>query len=119
LAIIRLAQGLARLRFNDEVEQMDVDEALRLIEVSRSSINDEENVDKNAYHQKNDTISSIFLIIREMCNSNKNKTANLAEVERKLINKGFKTSEMEQCLEQYSNLNVLIVNSDKTEVTLL
>jgi len=42
LAIIRLSQGLARLRFNDEVELSDVDEALRLIEVSRSSINNED-----------------------------------------------------------------------------
>jgi DNA replication licensing factor MCM7 len=118
LAIIRLAQGLARLRINEEVEQIDIDEALRLIEVSRSSINEEETGDKNAYFAKNDTIGNIFLIIRDMCN-NKNKTAKLAEVERKLINKNLKVTDLELCLEQYSALNVLMLNSDKTEVTLI
>ncbi|EMD48579.1 DNA replication licensing factor, putative [Entamoeba histolytica KU27] len=38
LAIIRLAQSVARLRFSNEVNSQDVDEALRLIDVSRSSI---------------------------------------------------------------------------------
>jgi DNA replication licensing factor MCM7 len=118
LAIIRLAQGLARLRFNEEVEQIDVDEALRLIEVSRSSINEEENPEKGVYNAQKDTIGNIFLIIREMC-SKDNKTAKLAEVERKLINKGFKASDLEMCLEHYTALNVIMTNNSKTEVTLL
>lgn len=42
LAIIRLAQALARLRLADEVAQIDVDEAIRLIEASKSSIEEDE-----------------------------------------------------------------------------
>ena len=41
LGIIRLSQGLARLRLDDIVNQEDVDEALRLMDVSRSTINDD------------------------------------------------------------------------------
>jgi DNA replication licensing factor MCM7 len=38
LAIIRLAQGMARLRLSEEVDQNDIDEAIRLMNVSRSSV---------------------------------------------------------------------------------
>jgi DNA replication licensing factor MCM7 len=119
LAIIRLAQGLARLRFNDEVEQVDVDEALRLIEVSRSSINDEEKGDKTSYTARGDTISSIFLIIREMCNEKSDKTVKHADVERKILAKNYTASDLENCLKEYINLSVLYQSSDSSEITLL
>ena len=38
LAIIRLSQALARLRFSTEVNVKDIEEALRLMDASRSSI---------------------------------------------------------------------------------
>ncbi len=41
LGIVRLAQALARLRFSDAVDRYDVDEALRLIEASKDSLNAE------------------------------------------------------------------------------
>src|SRR5882724_1194738 len=42
LGVLRLAQALARLRFANTVEQADVDEALRLMEVSKESLLDDE-----------------------------------------------------------------------------
>ncbi|KIH90858.1 minichromosome maintenance protein 7 (cell division control protein 47) [Sporothrix brasiliensis 5110] len=41
LGVVRLAQALARLRFSDAVDRYDVDEALRLIEASKESLNAE------------------------------------------------------------------------------
>ena len=118
LAIIRLAQGLARLRFNEEVEQIDVDEALRIIEASRSSINEDETTEKNVYNARNDTMSSIFLLIRELC-SNQEKTVGYAEIERKVLSKGFTLDSLNECIENYSNLSSIYVNSSKTEITLI
>lgn len=40
LSIIRLAEALARLRFSDAVAQSDVDEALRLMKMSKASLGD-------------------------------------------------------------------------------
>ena len=40
LAIIRLSQALARIRLSNEVNQEDVDEALRLMEMSQASVLD-------------------------------------------------------------------------------
>jgi len=40
LAIIRLSQAMARIRLSEEVDQNDVDEALRLMEMSQASVLD-------------------------------------------------------------------------------
>ena len=117
LAILRLSQSLARLRFNDEVEQRDVDEALRLIDASRSTIFEEES-NPNAL-QRNDSTSSIFQLIREICTSNKNKTVKYLDLERKILSKGFNSETIQETINQYVKLNVLLVNNNKTEITLL
>ncbi len=41
LSILRMAQALARIRFSEVVSQMDVDEAMRLIVSSKSSLFEE------------------------------------------------------------------------------
>lgn len=61
LSIIRMASALARLRFSDTVEIGDVEEALRLIDVSKSSLLDEERMDGGA----NDPVAAIYKLIRE------------------------------------------------------
>lgn len=119
LAIIRVAQGLARLRFNEEVEQIDVDEALRLIEASRSSINEDDSAEKNTYNARTDAMSSIFLIIRDLCCANKDKTVGMADIERKVLSKGFKIEALHDTIENYSNLGIIFVNTSQTEVTLI
>ncbi len=63
LGVLRLSQALARLRFADSVMQADVNEALRLMEVSKKSLveDDEEGHD----HDRSD-VSKIFRLIKEM-----------------------------------------------------
>lgn len=64
LGVLRLSQALARLRFSDFVEHADVDEALRLMEVSNESLKDD---DDEAEHEGDRTImSKIFRIIKDM-----------------------------------------------------
>lgn len=64
LGVLRLAQALARLRLAETVEIADVEEALRLMEVSKETLADEEDQEK-AKHDRSAT-SSIFRIIKEM-----------------------------------------------------
>ncbi|KDN39694.1 putative DNA replication licensing factor [Tilletiaria anomala UBC 951] len=65
LGILRLSQALARLRFDDIVDVADVDEALRLMEVSKASLHHSgrghEGVGQDHSH-----LSKIYRIIREM-----------------------------------------------------
>jgi DNA replication licensing factor MCM7 len=119
LAIIRVAQGLARLRFNEQVEQIDINEALRLIEASRSSINDDENQTKGFTNQKTDVMSDIFLIVRNVCSSKEDKTVSYKDMERKVLSKGFKLENWNETIEYYSSLGIVYVNSSKSEITLI
>ncbi|KAI0705890.1 MCM-domain-containing protein [Cytidiella melzeri] len=68
LGVLRLAQALARLRYSDEVEHGDVDEALRLMEVSKESLYEDEDREKD--HDRTNT-SQIFRLIKDMANDRK------------------------------------------------
>ena len=62
LGVLRLSQALARLRYSDAVEHGDVDEALRLIDVSKESLLEDD--ERNQDHDRTD-ISKIFRLIKE------------------------------------------------------
>jgi DNA replication licensing factor MCM7 len=65
LGILRLAQALARLRFDDIVDVADVDEALRLMEVSKASLYTDRNAG-DGVGIDHSYLSKIYRIIREM-----------------------------------------------------
>lgn len=119
LAIIRLAQALAKLRMGDKVSQDDVDEALRLVEVSKSSVDtSDEKGEMNIPTQKTDAKSQAFKVIRELCSKAKDKTVKMTLIERKLFPK-FSKKLLQTVLEEYVNLSILYVDVNGTEVTLL
>lgn len=66
LGVLRLAQALARLRFSDTVAHADVDEALRLMDVSKESL--QEDADKE-YEADKSAVSQIFRLINGMLSS--------------------------------------------------
>lgn len=70
LGVLRLAQALARLRYSDEVEHGDVDEALRLMEVSKESLQDDDEKDQ---HADRSDVSRIFREIQNMFKEGKPK----------------------------------------------
>ncbi|KAJ6597263.1 MCM2/3/5 family-domain-containing protein [Mycena vulgaris] len=63
LGVLRLAQALARLRFSDTVEHPDVDEALRLMECSKHSLEDEDSLD---HGPDKSAISQIFRLMKQL-----------------------------------------------------
>lgn len=69
LGVLRLSQALARLRWADRVERPDVDEALRLMDVSKASLLNHGRESREA-GMDNSPVSKIFRIIKEMANNN-------------------------------------------------
>lgn len=63
LAVLRLSQALARLRFAQQVGIEDVDEALRLLEVSKESLLDDSDRDRE---NDRSITSTIYRQIRDM-----------------------------------------------------
>jgi DNA replication licensing factor MCM7 len=66
LGVLRLSQALARLRFADSVEIADVDEALRLMDVSKASLHADGRRKAGDELGDNSNMSKIYRIIREM-----------------------------------------------------
>ncbi|KAK3747492.1 hypothetical protein QZH41_011365, partial [Actinostola sp. cb2023] len=61
LAVLRLSTALARLRLADVVEREDVNEAMRLIEMSKASLNDDEGTRRVV-----NPVDAIYGIIKEL-----------------------------------------------------
>ena len=123
LAVIRLSQALAKLRMNDKVKQEDVDEALRLVEVSQSSINKKDNKEGLATFdgvgKKADAKSQIYNIVSDLCKNEKNKTVKIDVIRKKIRLRNFTDKQLENMLQEYVNLSILYVDENHTEVTLL
>lgn len=126
LGIIRLSQALARLRFDDCVSIPDVDEALRLLEVSKSSILHQPSLNstRDALGQDQTYLSKIYRIIREYHNLTQQSREDdmeldtdegipLADIRSQIIAKGFLEDQLQECLQEYQDLGVLQVSGNR------
>lgn len=112
LGVLRLSQALARLRFAEEVITDDVDEALRLIEVSKASLYED---DRNRRGDMS-VSSRIFNLIRGMKESGAAATGegqgelDLRRVRERVLAKGFTLQQLEACLDEYADLDVSLLD---------
>ncbi|XP_046668359.1 DNA replication licensing factor mcm7 [Homalodisca vitripennis] len=111
LAILRLSTALARLRLSDQVEREDVGEAMRLLEMSKISLAQSE--DRGGRAQS--VVDKIFSVIRELAGGK--KTVKLSEIREQCTSKGYQPDHVEECIEQYEELNVWQVNQARTTIT--
>jgi DNA replication licensing factor MCM7 len=108
LGVLRLAQALARLRFAEEVISEDVDEALRLTEVSKASLYADDNR-RDDYTPS----SKIYHLIKTMEASGAAAVGDgtrgeldLRRVRERVLAKGFTADQFEQAIDEYSMLDV-------------
>ena len=124
LAIIRLSQALAKVKMSDQVTQEDITEALRLVDVSQSSINTKNNPDLAVLkaaegYRKTDIKSLIFNVITDLCKKNDNKTAKISEILKETKKKKYGEDDVMNTIDEYVKLSIFYLNENKTEVTLL
>jgi DNA replication licensing factor MCM7 len=100
LGVLRLSQALARLRMDDVVGQGDVDEALRLMEVSKSSLYDSQAARNNGEDQTD--ASKIFRIIKDMATAP--RMAKRARKGRRAVDES--SEEEEEDLDELSMVDV-------------
>ena len=110
----RLATALARLRIVDTVEKEDVNEAMRLMEMSKDSlalgIEDRPGKTKSA-------IDRIYDAIREMVPTGGQGTLKISEIRERCTSKGFKPDQIEETISEYERLNIFNVNETRTKIT--
>lgn len=108
LGVVRLSQALARLRFSNEVIRDDVDEALRLVEISKASLDTD-----NRNQGDHSPSSKIYNLIRGLRESGaaaagdgSGSELSMRKVRERVIAKGFTEQQLESTIEEYSELDV-------------
>ncbi|KAF9170967.1 Mcm2-7 hexameric complex component [Mortierella sp. AD010] len=123
LGVLRLAQAMARIRLSDTVTVEDVNEALRLVDVSKASLYDQDPAhngqDGRSYSSPTDRI---YDIIRTMSKDPEDnwrlvEELRLQDVRDRVLAKGFKIQEFEDCLREYEEMNIWFVNDAQTKLT--
>jgi DNA replication licensing factor MCM7 len=85
LAVIRIAQAMAKLRFSHQVNKADIEEALRLMEESQRSIIDQSD-DTTVFRQnaRKDPISQIYNLLMKECKNSDSNSVLYSIFERKV-----------------------------------
>ncbi|XP_071512260.1 DNA replication licensing factor mcm7 [Panulirus ornatus] len=111
LAVLRLSTALARLRLVDSVEKEDVNEAMRLMEMSKDSLN--HNDERTGRAQS--VTDKIFTLIREVAGDC--RVVKLGDIIERCTSKGYKPDQVNECIEEYEELNVWQLNQARTKLT--
>lgn len=107
LGILRMSTALARLRLAAVVEKEDVDEAIRLVEMSKSSLAEDEQSGKKA-----DVIDAIYTIIRDM----DKESVKIEDALQRVMTKGFTPDQFNKCIKDYEALDVWHTDRKKTKL---
>jgi len=114
LAILRLATALARLRIEDRVQKEDVNEAIRLMEMSKDSLTLGQ---EDGAGRPQSITDKIYSVIREMAGGQ--KTLKIADIKERCTSKGYKPDQIDEAIEEYEELNVFSINQAKTKITFI
>ncbi|KAI8074178.1 MCM2/3/5 family-domain-containing protein [Gongronella butleri] len=104
LGIIRMAQAIARVRLADEVSTADVDEALRLIDVSKSSLVDD--ADRQQRGRDYTFLTMIYNVVNELRMAENSDTISMNTIRDRVAARGFTDSQLNETLRNYCELNV-------------
>nr|AGH55745.1 MCM7B [Brachionus calyciflorus] len=115
LGILRLSTALARLRLSNVVERDDVNEAIRLMEMSKESLKPR----YESMQRPKSASDQIFAIVREMAPLDGPKVVNYQEALEKCARKGFTPEMFNDCCKTYEELNVWLINNARTKITLI
>ncbi|XP_056636965.1 DNA replication licensing factor Mcm7 [Diorhabda sublineata] len=114
LGILRLSTALARLRLSNVVEKDDVNEAIRLLEMSKDSL---KHTLENRGQRPPNVNDKIFAVISELAGENKTVMVNAAI--EKCASKGYNPDQVNACIGEYEELNVWQVNQTGTKLTFI
>lgn len=115
LGILRLSTALARLRLVNVVEKEDVNEAMRLMEMSKDSLNGQ----PEQQGRPQTVTDQVYSLIRDMVPDSGTQSLKMADVMERCTSRGFKPDQVFETIEEYESLNVLHMNTAKTRITFI
>ncbi|XDV37895.1 hypothetical protein PO909_007421 [Leuciscus waleckii] len=113
LSILRLSTALARLRMVDVVEKEDVNEAMRLMEMSKDSLQ----ADKTSNTRAQRPADVIFSLLRELSGEGSARSVRMNEAEQRCVSRGFTPAQFQAALDEYEELNVWQINQARSRIT--
>lgn len=117
LAMLRLAQARAKLRFSNEVSKADIDDSLILIEESQRSVSNPKFDGRR--DKATDDLSSIYQICKDICLYSKDKSADYESILKRALARGYTQDALGTTISHYEKLNLLMASSDKNRITLV
>ncbi|CAA3003795.1 DNA replication licensing factor MCM7 [Olea europaea subsp. europaea] len=111
LSILRISAALARLRFSETVAQSDVDEALRLMQMSKFSLYSDDRQRSGL-----DAISDIYSILRDEAARTNKMDLSYAHALNWISRKGYSEAQLKECLEEYAALNVWQIHPNTFDI---
>lgn len=116
LSIIRLSTALAKLRLKDTVIKEDIDEALRLIEMSKDTLMGENNEESRKVRDQ--PVDKIYKIVVELMDKNPdNPVIMIDDVIHECGKSGFTNEQIYEAIDEYEGMNVWVVNGARTKLT--
>jgi len=108
LSILRLSEALARLRWADQVSEGDVNEALRLMKMSKISL--EETAGDTT---KLDPITAVYMAIRDWADAQPTSEVRYEQAVALVISKGYTVETLCACLDEYASLDVWVLDGER------
>lgn len=94
------------------VDRSDVTEAMRLIEASKSSINQ----DADPSQRSQSRVNKIYNLIKEMADQSKSREVELSEAIQRCQTLGFSSEEIDEAIDNYEDANMWQVNQARTKI---
>lgn len=117
LGIVRMAQALARIRLSDIVETVDVDEAIRILDVSKASLYEDDDVEDRAHDRT--FLTGILNVVRTMREQTGANELNMSTVQQRVRSRGYTDQQFEDAVREYSQLDIWQVNANRTKLTII
>lgn len=117
LGIVRMAQALARIRLSDIVETIDVDEAIRIIDVSKASLYEDEDVEDRTHDRT--FLTAVHNVVRTMREQMGTNELNMSTIQQRVRARGFSDQQFEDAVREYCQLDIWQVNANRTKLTII
>jgi len=114
LAILRLAQALARLRFSNEVLQSDIEEAIRLTNESKKSL-----LTDSEKRSGVDYISEIYQTVRDYAISQQKTEIRYEDILPQILAKGHSQEKLDEVLNDYERYSVWMITANRRTIKFL
>jgi len=111
LSILRISQALARLRFDDAVNQEDINEASRLTDISKASLDHH-----GVSIQMIDPRSKAFGVLCDYARRSCSQSLSLQKVKDVAIKHAIREHDLMAMLQEYEELGVLCMSADHSQI---